>query len=220
MNIDTSHPLTLGRWFPELTPKKHIVWHGTAARTIHTPIRNVPGQATTTIDLWNLAVGRNGAPWLVDRDGTIYKTFEDSGWNYHLGLGGTHARYDRDSVAIEFASELTLDLDGDRLYAFGMPATNALYIGPYLTHDWRGSRYHAQLDEPQVDAGIELTLDICRRHDIEPSFYYPSTTFDFPRCFRVATIVCHSNCRADMTDLCLPEWVFEKIEAAGIRLVS
>lgn len=25
-----------------------------------------------------------------------------------------------------------------------------------------------------------LKLDICRRHDIEPSFYYPSTTFDFP----------------------------------------
>ena len=50
------------------------------------------------------------------------------------------------------------------------------------------------------DAGIELTLDICRRHDIEPSFYYPSTTFDFPRCFQVATIVCHSNCRRDKTD--------------------
>jgi hypothetical protein len=36
----------------------------------------------------------------------------------------------------------------------------------------------------------------------------------------VATIVCHSNCRADKTDLCLPEWVYEKIEAAGIRLQS
>jgi hypothetical protein len=24
------------------------------------------------------------------------------------------------------------------------------------------------MDEAQVDAGIELTLDICRRHDIEP----------------------------------------------------
>jgi Zn-dependent metalloprotease len=48
--------------------------------------------------------------------------------------------------------------------------------------------------------------------------YYPSTTFDFPRCFQVATIVCHSNCRADKADLCLPDWVHEKIQAAGIRL--
>jgi hypothetical protein len=76
------------------------------------------------------------------------------------------------------------------------------------------------MDEAQVDAGIELTLDICNRHKIEPVFYYPSTTFDFPRCFQVATIICHSNCRADKTDLCLPQWVFEKIEAAGIRIAS
>lgn len=70
-----------------------------------------------------------------------------------------------------------------------------------------------------MDAGIELTFDICRRHDIEPSFYYPSTTF-FPRCFQVATIVCHSNCRRDKTDLALPDWVYEKVEGAGIRLIS
>jgi hypothetical protein len=67
---------------------------------------------------------------------------------------------------------------------------------------------------------IELTLDIRRRHDIEPSLYYPSTTFDFPRCFQVATIVCHSNCRRDKTDLALPDWVYEKVEGAEIRLVS
>jgi len=63
-------------------------------------------------------------------------------------------------------------------------------------------------------------FDICQRHKIEQVFYYPSTTFGFPRCFQVATIICHSNCRADKTDLCLPQWVFEKIEAAGIRIAS
>jgi len=48
----------------------------------------------------------------------------------------------------------------------------------------------------------------------------PSTTYDFPRCLQVATIVCHSNCRRDKLDLLLPEWVIQKIEAAGIRLQS
>jgi hypothetical protein len=38
--------------------------------------------------------------------------------------------------------------------------------------------------------------------------------------FQVATIVCHSNCRRDKLDLALPDWVFQKIEAAGIRLQS
>jgi len=36
----------------------------------------------------------------------------------------------------------------------------------------------------------------------------------------VATIVCHSNCRKDKLDLFLADWVFQKIEAAGIRLQS
>ena len=94
---------------------------GTAGRTHHTP----------TIDGWNTAHDRVGAPWLVDRDGTIYKAFEDSACIYHLGLKGTNASYDKSSVAIEFANELALD--GDRLYAFGINTPNTLYTGPFLS---------------------------------------------------------------------------------------
>jgi hypothetical protein len=219
MNIK-SYPLKRGQWFEEVTEKKYVVWNGTAGRTLHTPSSGRPGRATTSIDGWNLDALRVGAPYLVDRDGMIYKTFDDTAWIYHLGIKGTNGRYDKSSVAIEFANELGLALDGDRMYAFGMNTPNTVYTGPFFAFDWRDYSYFAQLDEAQVDAGIELTLDICRRHDIEPSFYYPSTTFDFPRCFQVATIVCHSNCRRDKTDLALPEWVYERVEGAGIRLVS
>lgn len=219
MNIKP-YPLARGQWFREQTTKQFVVWHGTAGRTSHTPVFGRPGKATTSIDGWNLNAERVGAPYLVDRDGTIYNTFDDANWIYHLGLKGTVGRYDKSSVAIEFANELALSLDGDRLYAFGMNTPNTVYRGPVLTEEWRGFHHFAQLDEAQVDAGIELTLDICRRHEIQPVFYYPSTTFDFPRCFEVATVLCHSNCRRDKTDLCLPKWVYEKIEAAGIRLQS
>lgn len=218
MNIK-SYPLKRGQWLEEATPKNYVVWHGTAGRTLHTRLGH-PGRATPSIDGWNLGALRVGASYLVDRDGTIYKTVDDAGWIYHLGIQGTNGRYDQASVAIEFANELGLGLDGDRLYAFGMNTPNTLYTGPFFAFDCRDFHFFAQMGEAQVDAGIEMTLDICRRHDIESSFYYPSTTFDFPRCFQVATIVCHSNCRKDKTDLCLPEWVYEKVEAEGIRLVS
>lgn len=188
MNIKP-YPLKRGQWFGDLTDKKFVVWHGTAGRTMHTPVSGRPGKATTSIDGWNNNADRVGAPWLVDRDGTIYKTFEDSGWIFHLGLKGTHGRYDKSSVAIEFANELALDLDGDRLHAFGMHTPNTIYTGPFINYDWRGFSYFAQLDEAQVDAGIELTLDICRRHNIDPVFYYPSTTFDFPRCIPGITLM-------------------------------
>jgi hypothetical protein len=217
MNI-IPYPLKQGQHFPVRTVKQYVVWHGTAGRTSHTPVFGKPGQATTSIDGWNLNVDRVGAPYLVDRDGTVYKTFDDAYWIFHLGLKGTNGRYDKSAVAIEFANELALNLDGDRLYAFNMRNPNTVYTGPFLAQKWRGFQHFAQLDEAQVDAGIELTLDICRRNNIEPVFYYPSTTYDYPRCFQVATIICHSNCRKDKTDLCLPKWVYEKIEAAGIKL--
>ncbi|MBC8130200.1 MAG: N-acetylmuramoyl-L-alanine amidase [Rhizobiaceae bacterium] len=77
-----------------------------AGRTSHTPVFGKPGQATTSIDGWNLNDERVGAPYLVDRNGTIYKTFDDTNWIYHLGLKGTVGKYDKASVAIEFANEL------------------------------------------------------------------------------------------------------------------
>ena len=217
MNI-VDYPLKRGQWFEDLTTKKYVVWHGTLGRTRCTPASGRPGRATTSIDAWGLGAARVGAPYVVDRDGTIYKAFSDLGWIHHLGIAGTHGRYDKASVAIELANEGPLTLDGDRLYAFGMNTPDTIYTGFDFTADWRGATHFAELDEAQVDAAIALTLDVCHRHDIEPVFYYPSTTYDFPRCFRVATIVCHSNCRKDKLDLVLPDWVFQKIEAAGIRL--
>jgi hypothetical protein len=219
MNI-TDYPLKRDQYYERPTRKQFVVWHGTEGRTRCTPCNGRPGRATTSTDTWNLDANRIGAPWLVDRDGTIFKTFDDSGWIYHLGLKGTNGRYDRFSVPVEFANEGALMLDGDRLYAFGMSTPNTVYIGQHVAAEWRGESVFANLDERQVDAAIELTLDICRRHEIDPVFYYPSTTYDFPRCFQVATIVCHSNCRKNKTDLFLPDWVFHKIEAAGIPLRS
>ena len=219
MNIQ-SYPLHRGQYFPETSRKQFVVWHGTGGRTAQTPASGRPGRATTSIEGWNLDAARVGAPWLVDRDGTIYQTFDDTGWIFHLGIKGTRGKYDQRSVAIELANELALMADGDTLYAFGKISPETRYKGQHFTSEWRGETHFAELDEAQVDAAIALTLDVCRRHGIDPLFYYPSTTFDFPRCFQVATIICHSNCRADKVDLYLPDWVFAKVEAAGIRLVS
>jgi hypothetical protein len=219
MNI-ANYPLKRGQWYEEATKKKYVVWHGTEGRTRCTPASGRPGRATTSIDAWSLDAIRAGAPYVVDRDGTIYKAFADTGWIYHLGLPGTSGRYDKASVAIELANEGPLTLDGDLLHAFGMNTPATVYNGFHFAADWRDHAYFAELDELQVDAAIALTLDVCRRNVIDPVFYYPSTTYDFPRCFQVATIVCHSNCRRDKLDLFLPDWVFQKIEAAGIRLQS
>ena len=219
MNI-IDYPIKHGQYYQAPTKKQYVVWHGSQARTRCTPVAGNPGRVTYPIDAWYLAGTRVGAPYVVDRDGTIYKTFDDKGWIYHLGLNGTKARYDQGSVAIQLANEGPLELDGDLLYAFGIHTPNTVYTGPYFTHDWRDEHYFAEPDAAQIDAAIALTLDVCQRHEIDPVFYYPATAYDFPRCFQVATVICGTNCRRDNVDLCLPDWVYQKIEAAGIRLQS
>lgn len=217
MNIK-NYPLKPGQWVATQTPKKYIVWHGTTGRTAATPHNGQPGKATTTIDHWNSNPARIGAPWVVDRDGTIYKTFNDKHWIYHLGIPHVSNKYEKASVGIEIANEVDLQLNGDQLYAFGNITPNTKYIGKHFVKSWRGGEYWASMDEAQVDACIELTLDICERFSINPVFYYPSTDFNFPNCFTQATISCHSNCRKDKTDLLLEDWVWDKIKAAGIAV--
>lgn len=93
--------------------------------------RSTAGTSTRYASARGLCVRRSGAP-SASRDGTIYKTFDDTAWTYHLGIKGTNGRYDKSSVAIEFANELGLALDGDRLYAFGMNTPNTVYTGPFF----------------------------------------------------------------------------------------
>jgi hypothetical protein len=214
------YPLKAGQFIDEKTKKTHVVWHGTMGRTALTPYKGKPGKATTSIDTWNDNPDRVGAPWLVDRDGTIYQCMDDGKWIYHLGLSGTNGQYDRVSVGIEFANELVLQKSGDKYYAFGKVSENTEYTGQTFRQPWRDWEYWAALEEKQIDAGIELTLDICRRHNIQPKFYKPSTTFDYPGCFNKATIICHSNCRKDKSDLILQDWIWNKLTAAGIQIVN
>lgn len=219
MNIK-NYPLKAGQWMAEVTKKRYVVWHGTQGRTRDTPSNGKPGRATTTIDTWNSDTTRVATAWLVDRDGTIYKAFDDRQWAYHLGVPGPMGKYDKQSVGIEIANELGLDRIGNKFYAFDKVTPNTEYKGKYFMRNWRGHEYFASLDEAQVDACIELTLDICERHSIDPVFFSPSTTYAFPLCFDSATILCHSNCRKDKIDLILEPWAWDKIKAAGIKVVT
>jgi hypothetical protein len=215
------YPLKSGNWFEQSQTKKYVLWHCTQGRSSATPVNGKPGEATSSIDGWNDDQGRIGTPYLIDRKGTIYRTFkDDSQWIFHLGLKGTNGLYDKASVGVEMANELELQRSGGDYYAFDAVGRNNRYVGDVFERDWREHQYWARLSEPQIDSMIRLTLDICERYKIEPLFYYPSTKFDYPRCFKVATILCHSNCRNDKTDMILEDWVWDKIRAAGIKLVA
>jgi hypothetical protein len=73
MNIKP-YPLKRGQWFGDLTDKKFVVWHGTAGRTLHTPVTVAPAKrrrrstAGTTTPIasarrgWSIATARSTRP--------------------------------------------------------------------------------------------------------------------------------------------------------------
>lgn len=216
------YPLTDGQWYREIFPKKYIVWHATEGRTAFTPYNGKPGRATSSIDYWNNNKSKVGAPFLIDRDGTIYQTFDEKDWISHLGIKGSNSCYDKHSIAIEIANEGPLKIKDNKFYAFDKNIPNTQYIGEVLTLEkqWRGSIYYAKLSLPQIKACIELTIYLCKKYKFKPKFFKPSTKFDYPNCFKSTTIICHSNCRIDKQDLFLEGWVYEEIKKAGIPWVS
>ncbi len=215
------YPLKDDQYVKRSSKKTHVVWHGTMGRTIHTPHKGKPGQATTSIDSWNTdSHGRVGATYLIDRSGQIYQCFDEKYWIYHLGLSGTDGKYDKKSVGIELANECYLLRDKKKYFAFDKINKNTEYFGKVVRKDWRDQKYWARYDEAQIDAAIELTLDVCSRNNIKPKFFWPSTTYDHPSCFRRATILCHSNCRRDKPDLLLEPWVLRKLRKAAIEIVD
>ena len=215
------YPLHEGQYVKTASTKTHVVWHGTQGRTNQTPFNGKPGKATSSIDGWNTdSLGRVGATYLIDRNGDTYRCFQEKYWIYHPGLTGTDGKYDKKAVGIELANELCLLDSNGKYYAFDKISPNTEYTGTAFKRSWRNFQHWARLDEAQVDAAIALTLDICQRNNITPKFYSPSTTYDYPACFEKATIICHSNCRKDKVDLLLESWVWDKIEAAGIKIVK
>lgn len=212
MNI-INHPLQDKKWIKTQTKKTHIVWHGSYGRTKYSN-----GKATDTIIRWNNLAEKYGAPYLIDRDGTIYKTFDDTEWIYHLNIPTTRGCYDKLSVPIAVANEQQLIKVGGRYFAFEYDHITNLYTGPTLSKKWRRYEWYAKLDDPQVDALIELTLDIARRHNINPIFL-ASNEWE-PKAWEKATIFTHAVTKREVNDLFIEPWVIDKIKAAGITVVD
>lgn len=212
------YPLQSRRWIATETKKTHIVLHGSFSRTKYTPFGKEDGRDTSVIDNWNASDEKFGAPYLIGRDGTIYQTFDDKEWIYHLGIPGTKGYYDKISIPIMLANELNLNRENGRNYALGHTFSTNQYFGPTFQVDWRGQQYFAKLDAIQVDSTIDLILGLCAKHNINPVLYGDNDWN--PKVWDKATIFTHANCRKDVYDLYLEPWVIDKFKAKGIEVAS
>ena len=207
-----NHPLNEKKWIKTETKKTHIVWHGSFSRTSYTN-----GRAVDTINRWEILAEKYGAPYLIDRDGTIYKTFDDKYWIYHLNIPTSRGEYDKCSVPITLLNEQQIVRQNGQHYAFDYTAATNSYSGPVFEDKWRGYSLWARLSKLQVDAAISLTKDIGSRHGIAPVFDV-GRDWD-PKVWERATIFTHARVKREVTDLIIEPWVVDRIKSAGIEVI-
>lgn len=202
-----------------VVPKTHIVWHGSFSRTQFTPYGSTNVKSTEVIKQWERTGEKKGAPYLIDRDGETFKLFDDKDWTHHLNIPATGNHYDKKSVPIMLANELQLIKENNQFYAFEYPHSTNRYLGPVVNNPWNSYQYWAALSEAQVDAALDLTLEICKKYNITPVFYIgPKWN---PKVWEEATIFSHSAVKKDATDFPpFPDWVIAKIKDKGIKTVN
>lgn len=200
-------------------PKKYVVWHGSFSRTKYSPYGKTLIRPTAILDQWELSKEKFGAPYLIDRDGTVYKVYDDKDWTYHLNLAHTKGHYDKQSVPIMLANELNLLRVNGQFYAFEYDHSTNYYSGPVVSYSWNTHQYWAKIDDSQFDAALDITLDVCKRHNIEPIFYVGNRVD--PKLWERATIFTHSMVSTTANDF--PPFsndLIAKIKTRGIKVIE
>lgn len=82
-------PLKEDQYYQTIYPKKYIFLHHTAG-----------GSAASSIAAWAANPEHIGTPYIIDRDGTIYETFDPKFWIYSLGVKG-NSSIEKAAIPIE-----------------------------------------------------------------------------------------------------------------------
>lgn len=109
--------------------------------------------------------------YVVDRQGNIYRLFDDKYWSYHLGnkAVGTNTVMSKQSIGIEISNYGPLKKKEDGYYdAYGNLYSNC--DADVVACDYRGYKYFAKMTEAQEKAVINLIDYLCYKHGIEIKF--------------------------------------------------
>lgn len=94
-------PLKGDQYYQGIYPKKFIFLHHTAG-----------GSAASSIAGWAATKDRVATPYVIDRDGSIYETFDPKFWAYSLGVKGATS-IEKATIAIEIANYGALDKNAE-----------------------------------------------------------------------------------------------------------
>jgi len=157
--------------------------------------------------------------YVIARDGTIYRLFDDKYWSYHLGPGtvGGNETNSKRSIGIEISNFGWVTKDGTKFMTY----SNSHYCDVADEHgyveldaDYRGKRYFASFTGEQYTSIRLLLKYLTAKYNIPYRFIDDDRRHETFASAGDATqyqgIACHTNFRSDKWDLS-PAFDWKKI---------
>lgn len=132
-------PLKSDQYYQTVYKKTHIFCHHTAG-----------GSAASSIAHWASNPEHIATPYIIDRDGTIYETYDPKYWAYHLGVKGLTS-LEKASIGIEICSYGALDANGKTYTGKIIPPEKRVKV------DFKGQLFWEKYTDEQI-ASLKILL--------------------------------------------------------------
>ena len=160
--LDYSPKGRSGYFYKKKTTKKRIVLHFTMGYL---------GGDLSTLTKKNYHVS---VPFVVARDGRIYRLFDSKYWSYHLGADtiGGNKTCSSSSIGIELSNIGPLEKDGNWIWnTYGSKYCEVGKAKYYASGaDYRGYKHFARFTDAQYSAVSDLLTALCSKHGIPRKF--------------------------------------------------
>ncbi len=193
-----------GYFIQEKTTKERIVLHFTVGNVL-----------SDTRSLTDEQRGRVSVPFVLARDGRIYRLFSSTMWSYHLGkdaIGGNTIQ-SKASIGIEISNygglkEVAGNLETaySRLNAKKTPDIYCSLAETHLYHKldepYRGFSYFASYTDAQYESLIKLLRYLTAYYQIPRAFLPESIRYELTQdVLKFRGICSHVNFRKDKSDI-------------------
>ncbi len=185
----------LNFFYQEEFDKKRIVLHFTAGQ-LQGDIATLTGER-----------GRVSVPFVIARDGKIYRLFSSKFWSYHLGPGalGGNTPQSQQTIGIELSNFGPLYRRQDKLYCWTHNAYCTIQeTKQYIKLDdaYRGYLYFANYTEAQYASLKVLLRYLCQTYAIPHDFLPLNRRFlTQSEVLHFNGVVAHVNYRTDKFDI-------------------
>lgn len=174
--FDRRFELATNQYVPnKALPKTRIILHHTAGTT-----------AAGAARWWAQTPERVGTPFIIDRDGTIYRMFDPEAWAYHLGASYWPAEAYCIPIEIVAAGQLVKEDTGDFFFYPLYPQKNGGIKIPSedvqtMKPPYMGYSYFHKYTDKQVESILKLIAYLMFKYpsiQVQPDFDKSFNVFD------------------------------------------